>query len=211
MKVIFLDVDGVLANSRAIRSQKSQQDRPHQDDPALIYDPLRCQRPLERRCVEELARLVAMTGADGVVLTTMWRHYADKRKFLTDSLRAQGIPVLGDTPGGQGRADEIKRWLVKNSNGSPNSFVILDDQHGDLFEKKGFGNYLVKTVLNDPENHIHEGLTREKTDEAITIMGNQEFSHWMKHNKLKITQHYADASPTLQRQSSTGIGVQFEI
>ena len=134
-RILFLDTDGVLVNSR---SQMMDYD---DDDPTLIYDQMNEHpTPIERRCVGELNRIIMATGAS-VVLSTTWRLDDKMRRFLVDSL--DSVQVVGDTPSisgtcwangldGQrrklhGRGAEITAWLTHEAENSREvqSFAIL--------------------------------------------------------------------------------------
>ena len=108
-RVIFLDIDGVLA---PIRSW----DRYGDLDPA---------------CIQVLNDIVAGGEAD-VVVTSAWR-YGKTVVELQDLLQAQGFSgcVLDTTPTdipGARRGDEITAWLAEHPVGG---YVIIDD-HADM-------------------------------------------------------------------------------
>ena len=108
-RVIFLDIDGVLAPIR-------QWDRYEDLDPA---------------CIRVLNEIVAGGGAD-VVVSSTWR-YGKTIAELQAMLDAQGFIgcVLDKTPtGGPGtdRGDEIAAWLAQHP---VDGYVIIDD-HGDM-------------------------------------------------------------------------------
>jgi hypothetical protein len=110
-RVIFLDVDGVLAPIR-------RWDRYGDLDPA---------------CVQLLNEIVAGGDADVVVAST-WRHGKTVAE-LQDLLQAQGFTgrVLDTTPTsmpGARRGDEIAAWLAEHA---VDGYVIIDD-HADMGE-----------------------------------------------------------------------------
>lgn len=164
MKVIFLDIDGVL-NS------------------------LRCKEYIEGYMFVEnekillLKDIILRTDAK-VVLSSTWRYgwYAmenvkepddeDKlniRMFvaLRDKLQEHGISLLSYTDDFGRRGDEIKAWL-DNWQGEPiESYVILDDFGG--VEIRPYCKYLVQTGMS-------EGLTVKHTEKAIKIL-NKEQDH----------------------------------
>jgi hypothetical protein len=108
-RVIFLDIDGVLA---PIRRWDRYGD-------------------LDRGCVRALNEIVAGSGADVVVAST-WRHgktIADLQAML-DAGGFTGC-VLDKTPaGGAHRGEEIGAWLAEHAVGG---CVIIDD-HADMGE-----------------------------------------------------------------------------
>jgi hypothetical protein len=110
-RVIFLDIDGVLAPIR-------RWDRYGDLEPA---------------CVQVLNEIVARGGAD-VVVSSTWR-YGKTVAELQEMLDSQGFKgcVVDKTPTGPPgavRADEIAAWLAEHDVGA---FVIIDD-HVDMAE-----------------------------------------------------------------------------
>jgi len=119
-RVIFLDIDGVLA---PIRRWDRYGD-------------------LDRACVEVLNEIAARAGAD-VVVSSTWRHGRSVAE-LQEMLRAQGFTgrVVGKTPtgaAGAARGDEIAAWLAANPVAG---YVIIDDHHVDM---GALGTRLVQT------------------------------------------------------------------
>jgi hypothetical protein len=110
-RVIFLDIDGVLAPIR-------EWDRYGDLDPA---------------CIQVLNEIVAGGGAE-VVVSSTWR-YGRSVGELQDMLDAQGFTgsVLDKTPAGPpgtARGDEIAAWLADHAVAG---YVIIDD-HADVGE-----------------------------------------------------------------------------
>jgi HAD domain in Swiss Army Knife RNA repair proteins len=110
-RVIFLDIDGVLAPIR-------RWDRYGDLDPA---------------CIQVLNEIVAQTGAD-VVVSSTWR-YGRTVAELQAMLQAQGFGgrVIDITPNGtpgDSRGDEIAAWLAEHE---VSGYVIIDD-HADVGE-----------------------------------------------------------------------------
>lgn len=110
-RVIFLDIDGVLAPIR-------RWDRYGDLDPA---------------CIRVLNEIVAAGGAD-VVVSSTWRHGKTIAE-LQDMLQTEGFAgrVVDKTPAdipGASRGDEIAAWLAGHAVGG---YVIIDD-HADMGE-----------------------------------------------------------------------------
>ena len=110
-RVIFLDIDGVLAPIR-------RWDRYGDLDP---------------KCIQVLNDIVASCGAD-VVVSSTWRHGKTVSE-LQQMLDADGFAgcVLDKTPSdipGAGRGEEIAAWLAEHAVGG---YVIIDD-HADMGE-----------------------------------------------------------------------------
>jgi hypothetical protein len=106
MKVIFLDVDGVLINRRACKIGFG------------VADP---------DCVQILNNLIARTGAK-IVMSSCWRvgRTIPEMQQLLDKWRVEGV-VIGKTPWDFDveRGVEIARWLGDHR--EVESFVIIDD------------------------------------------------------------------------------------
>ena len=110
-RIIFLDIDGVLA---PIRRWDRYGD-------------------LDRACMQVLNDIVASSEAD-VVVSSTWRHGKTVAE-LQDILGAEGFAgrVVDKTPSdirGAYRGDEIAAWLAEHAVGG---FVIIDD-HADMGE-----------------------------------------------------------------------------
>ena len=113
-RVVFLDIDGVLAPIRLW-------DRYGDLDPA---------------CIQVLNEIVACGEAD-VVVSSTWRHGKTVAE-LQEMLEAQGFAgrVLDKTPtsmDGARRGEEIDAWLAENT---VSGYVIIDD-HADMGELRG--------------------------------------------------------------------------
>jgi hypothetical protein len=110
-RVVFLDIDGVLAPIR-------RWDRYGELEPA---------------CIEVLNEIVASARAD-VVISSTWRHGRTVAE-LQAMLEAKGFTgrVVDKTPTGAPgaeRGDEIAAWLAEHAMGG---YVIIDD-HVDMGE-----------------------------------------------------------------------------
>ena len=108
-RVIFLDIDGVLA-------------------PILRWDRY---GDLDRACIQVLNEIVALGRAD-VVVSSTWRHGKTVAE-LQQMLEVEGFAgrVLDKTPAdipGATRGDEIAAWLEEHA---VDAYVILDD-HADM-------------------------------------------------------------------------------
>ena len=108
MKVIFLDIDGVLNSTQTKNPRK------------FLYI-------VEPELVERLKRLVAATGAQ-VVLSTTWRY--DPVGLL--AAKHHGIPFADTTPDfpEKARHDEIRQWI--HDHPGVERFIVIDDEDDDL-------------------------------------------------------------------------------
>ena len=137
MKVVFLDVDGVL-NTEECQDVPEQGQEGSED---FIYDKSTI-IPLLKRCLDNLETILRETGAK-VVVTSTWRLFPDMLAFLTSTLSPMGTEVIvgltkgRSSPIGPGRGEEVRQWLQEN--GACTKFVILDDEHKESFESRLFG------------------------------------------------------------------------
>jgi hypothetical protein len=118
MKIIFLDIDGVLNNQIMYENRE---------------DVIGGKGKISKKCLEILNGLIADTGAK-IVISSAWRSDDD----IEDYLYGIGLKgeIIGKTPrlGKYSlRGNEIYAWLMENDSlfGKPyhdfHSFVILDD------------------------------------------------------------------------------------
>lgn len=110
MKIIFLDIDGVLNSHRTPNPRKL---------PYIV----------DRKLVARFKRVLKRTGAK-VVLSSTWRY--DPAGLF--SAKYHGIPYIGITPDmpHRPRRDEILAWLKKPRNA--NRFAVIDDDDDELDE-----------------------------------------------------------------------------
>lgn len=151
IKVIFLDIDGVLLSTKTTRRTS---------DTKYLF--------VEIRCILNLKRIISETGAK-VVLSSDWRCDRDNPEYnsdfleLQDELRKYDIEFYGFTPeiSSEHRGAEIDLWLSEHPEVS--NFVILDDRL-DIEPNK---DHWVQTMLS-------RGLCEEETNEAIKILMNAQ-------------------------------------
>lgn len=151
MKVIFLDIDGVLNEDTTPTRTKSR----------VIF--------IDQDKLMRLKRIVDATGAK-IVLSSTWRHDRDDARYngdfleLREAFQTGGLDFCDYTPvdaTGAHRGMEIKAWLSLHP--EVDRYIILDDELFD-FEECGLLPRLVKTVFWDG------GLTEELTQEAISML-----------------------------------------
>jgi hypothetical protein len=82
---------------------------------------------------------------------------------IIDTLLESGIDVVGITPQGSNREEEIKMYLSNHPEIS--NYCILDDD----YDMESLREHLVKlsTQMNDGQ----KGFTQEYLDKAISILG----------------------------------------
>ncbi len=151
MKVIFLDIDGVLVNHKSLARAKKENATGKTRLWSSMIDPY---------AMGLLNRIVEETGAL-VVVSSVWR-YGRGRTELQEILNDAGFEgrVLGVTPRmpEHERGDEIAEWL-KSSLRKVESFVILDDD-SDMADLK---DKLVQTSMET-------GMLDEHAEKAIRLL-----------------------------------------
>lgn len=161
MKVIFLDIDGVL-NCRTSKSYC------HDDICGVITG-------IDSDKVRRLAKIVEATGAE-IVLSSDWKdgwskYYTSSKpshaKYLDNHLYKKGRLTIKDkTPntsnGSWYRGDEILTYL--RSHQDITDYVILDDTFFEDFSTKEIEEHLVLTGYK-------VGLTDADVEKAIRILG----------------------------------------
>ena len=137
IKVIFLDVDGVLNSDRTVRKTQG----------GYTF--------VDNRQMKNLKHIINMTGAK-VVLSSDWRYDRDYLELEAELLK-YGIRLYGFTPELPSchRGMEIDCWLKEHS--EVGDFVILDDR-ADIEPNK---DHWVQTVMRrglgveEAESAIH--------------------------------------------------------
>lgn len=172
MKIIFLDIDGVLNSEKWYKERFDKKLYPNLEGyPLCEFDPL---------TIEQLNLLTDKTNAK-IVISSTWRmgRTIDELKKLFEEVGIKG-EIIGITPHltfsdghGVDRGNEIKRWIdlncirwwdkifdEKEKNITLESYVILDDDPDMLLEQK---DNFVRTSWRD-------GLTALHTRKAIKIL-----------------------------------------
>lgn len=159
MKIVFLDIDGVLNRSHPVTMQAPSGVRG-------IEDPL----------VENLAGLIRQAKAD-IVLTSDWKvgWCADPAKcsadarYLDRKMADHGLCIMGKTYDNcvfdeyyTCRGTGIRKFL--DDKRGVDGYVVLDD-HDFMDFDAGIREHFVKTNSLD-------GLTKEKAEEALRILNN---------------------------------------
>lgn len=165
MKVLFLDIDGVL---------NCMYPTPSQDHEWIDLDEWRY--GFNPELVARLRYVVANTDCK-IVISSSWRHHANYapyqpdrnwRDVLAEKLRRPREEVFaGETPTndrGQ-RGLEIKRWLEEHD-GEVENWCVVDDETVDI-EPYLKSRYIVKTDMKC-------GLTKENADAIIKKLNKGE-------------------------------------
>lgn len=151
MKVIFLDIDGVLNDDNTPTHAKSY----------FVF--------IDQEKLLRLKQIVEVTQAK-IVLSSTWRYDRSNPKYngdyleLQEAFRQVGLEFYSFTPEdvyGIRRGMEIRAWLGLHP--EVDRYVILDDELFD-FEQQGLLPRLIKTEFGDG------GLTEAHVQEAIEML-----------------------------------------
>lgn len=157
MKIIFLDIDGVL---NSIDSE----------------DHFHCFIGLDYSGIKLLREIVDTTGAE-IVLVSTWKLSWDKDKSRLDSLGAylderlaeEGLTVLDKTGGSMNeRGHGIIDWLSEHP---AESWIVLDDEIFEDYEECGILSHLVKTSFYDG------GLKDKHVEMAINLLNKESYTN----------------------------------
>lgn len=147
MKVIFLDIDGVLNCELWQMASEDWEEDIKNDVPPVSVAAVMC-----------LNEIIKRTGAS-VVISSTWRNLTTREK-LVGKLESCGFKgaVIGQTPGRGGhRGSEIRCWLIDHP--EVTHFVILDDDS----DMEPFFAHFVKT-------QYETGLLDTHVDQAVAIL-----------------------------------------
>lgn len=152
MKIIFLDVDGVLNSNLFLSSCKGNEE-------------------VDDDKIEKLKKIQSATGAE-IVLTSTWKIYLnrdlsahhEKGNYLIKKLASHNLYLFAVTEdSGMDRGEGIINFLADYPDAS---FVILDDE---IFDDYYEYDLLSKLVLTDFYGNPG-GLTDEDVEKAIRIL-----------------------------------------
>jgi hypothetical protein len=171
MKIIFLDIDGVLnplhyMNALYKMWKASFGQLKSKDDYGDLF--------FDQNC-DALRKIIEATGAK-IVISSTWRK--EGMQHLLDMWKHRNLPgeIIGLTPTEQDlvnsgkfqfldevcRGDEIKFWIEAfNFNGN---YIIIDDTKDMLKEQEPF---FIKT-------NSYFGLSEKEADQAIKILNYEE-------------------------------------
>lgn len=185
MKIIFLDIDGVLNAEEDYYSE----DGSYRKGGAYVTTTNGERfRGVSQKRVKRLSEIVSATGAN-IVLCSSWKTlyeaYTAKRddehvgRYLSNALSRKKLRVLDTTlrfeenAVGYDRGMAIKKWIAdwdgRNPSDPIEAFAILDDELFD-YQQLGLMGHLVKTEYDEYPG----GLTDEKAAEAIRILKGEE-------------------------------------
>jgi len=152
MKVVFLDIDGVL---NSIRFMQTARESWNVADPKTMIDPE----------AVKLLNIIAAPDDARIVISSTWRRLWTPAE-IARAMAIRGFvylhKVIGATPRVWGpRAEEIRAWLAKMQR-RPAGFVILDDD-SDAADA-GLQDHFVQT-------NVQIGLTLNDATRASRILG----------------------------------------
>ena len=152
MKVIFLDIDGVLNSEEWDRYVQSFTYGARFNGCYL----------LSQEMILRLQNVVFQTNAE-IVLTSSWRTNERAMSALTRQLSLYHLPIRDTTVcyAYGNRADEVKLWLESHSNVT--YYAIVDDYDD------GFSNDEV-LVAHFVQTNYFQGLTSEEAEKIIEIL-----------------------------------------
>lgn len=156
-KIIFLDIDGVVATEKCWRTSTVKLQTFHYAEFGYSWD---------EDCVRRLNEILEVTNAE-IVFSSAWRigynHERGNIKSLFDYNKVNKVPIdvtpshMKKMSGWADRGEEIREWLANNEDKWDN-FIILDD---DIIT--GFGECFIPC---DPPT----GITEEIKIEAIKLL-----------------------------------------
>ena len=191
MKVIFLDIDGVLNTGDTF--DRIDQENMKNGTSKIYIDEFR---------VEHLSKIVEQTGAKIVLSSSLRRRFQkvdDKVVPSTDYFAVDFInilseynlflydviPVIRDINDREvNRQEEIKKWLSQNE--EVENFLILDDETTQLMDFVDtnliiLNNLPVGEMVRDMSDCI--GLCEEHIEQAVNILNNRRFNKMIRIRK----------------------------
>lgn len=182
MKIVFLDIDGVLNGYNKWTYFVIDISKILHISTKFVSRKLKIFE-VKEKYIKRLNKIIKKTNAK-IVMSSSWRNgfwntpYEEKhydQKILQDLLNKYDLDVIDITPYNKDgvREEEIKQWLNETSL-NIESFVILDDESYDL--QSFIGKQLVKTskVIDGDmiRGRAYEdtGLKRRQVKQAIKIL-----------------------------------------
>ena len=156
MKVIFLDVDGVLNSDEYFNNIKNKETTDIESE-------------IDINTIVDLKKAIDETGAS-VVLSSSWRY----NKYYFENLKQLFMNyniILGQTPLiRQDRGIEIKKWLEVHPD--TEDYVILDDEIFETFDEELL-KHLIK-IGTENGRGFGEGLQAKDIQEIILRLGRKK-------------------------------------
>lgn len=163
MKIIFLDIDGVLNTERYLRVQVQKFGYKDLATMQYNFDPV---------ALNNLKEIIETINAN-IVISSTWRLNRDNNESskewseLIRNLDSVGIgdkvigitPIVTDSKNMPVRWLEIKRWLQENTDINIEEFIIIDDEWE-------MGEY---TETNFARCWSYSGLTSEVKEKVLSM------------------------------------------
>ena len=156
MKVIFLDVDGVLNSDEYIARTIKEKTL------GIFAD-------VDTDKIRLLQQAIQATGAN-IVLSTSWR-YSKRIGSLKELLGLYGIYTDSTPCINQERGTEIRTWL--NEHPEVEDYVILDDEVHDTFDDEMMGKLIKVSEKEGSGKGLGVGLMPSDIEEIINRLGKE--------------------------------------
>lgn len=155
MKILFLDVDGVLNSARFFKGRKWDE---HVDrfETTLATNIDLWAAMIDPKAAELLEDLAVEAGDFSVVISSSWREVHTiarlKRIFYTAGMSIIEARIIDRTDIGRPRENAIRQWLNRFAD-EIEQWVVLDDM-----ALNGLGDSLVKTTWADglQQEHVNQ-------------------------------------------------------
>ena len=157
MKIIFLDIDGVLVHSKTVGNAKLK--------PLPKTDLERDSRVFDPNCINILNKITEATGAS-LVISSSWR-IASSVQYIKELFEKIGITgeVVDFTPViHNGRGNEIQEWL--DNHPKITEYLIVDDEDEDMERLK-------EEMLRPLPRFFEGGLQDYHIDLSIEALGEE--------------------------------------
>lgn len=191
MKVLFLDIDGVLNNSNTFQLRL---------EGGLLIPP--SADPLETSCLVELDRVMETIPELKIVVSSSWRiirkldqlkEIFQKANFKNFEKIIDVTPILSER-----RGHEIQKWLNKNP--LVERYAIVDDDNDMLDSQQ---SRFIKTWFH------HGGLTKDCADKIIDVLNGKELEIIKPNPNTKIGDHdYQPLGTGLRRCTKCGMTIE---
>jgi hypothetical protein len=162
-KIIFLDIDGVLATHKQFMQNKEKFYMKNPEAKALGIP-----YPFDQKCVKIFNEILTKTGAE-IVLSSDWRLYWDLEQldkiFKFNNVIKSPVAITSKTKVVSmgnlelNRVKQIELFLEENS---VSSYVAVDDLHMDLYMSEKFVK--TKDMQGLKELNIKEKIIKELSE-----------------------------------------------
>lgn len=179
MKIIFLDIDGVLNTQETFEKIHIE----YQETGKRRIE-------IDTEKVEYLKEIVEETGAL-LVLSSSWKIFFERKEGkilpknnkygeLLNILKSYNLFIYDTTYQGgyKTKEEEIKDWL---KNKKVDSFIIIDDEREGLGNLKE--NYLIKTKFSKTQMEEDLGLCKKHISKAIEMLNSKKLEKPMQRKR----------------------------